>query len=76
MNEKRLLNCNELEDSPVVANCSMNRERDLLGSNGYDIELGFNPLMFHNSHLYETSLKVLNNYCKRNKIDKSIFRGE
>jgi len=24
----------------------MNRERDLLGSNGYDIEIGFNPLEF------------------------------
>ncbi|AMV40156.1 hypothetical protein [Planctomyces sp. SH-PL62] len=34
----------ELERSAVVANCRMNRERGLLGSNGYDRELGFNPL--------------------------------
>jgi hypothetical protein len=31
----------QLEQSPVVANCCMNRERDLSGTNGYDIEIGF-----------------------------------
>ena len=36
----------ELEQSPVVANCSMNRERDLSGTNGYDVEIGFQPLRF------------------------------
>ncbi len=36
----------ELEQSSVVANCRMNRERDLAGSNGYDRELGFNLLDF------------------------------
>ncbi len=41
-----LLSNEILERSPVVANCRMNRERDLLGSNGYDRELGFNPLDF------------------------------
>ena len=41
-----LLTDDRLERSPVVANCRMNRERDLLGSNGYDRELGFNPLDF------------------------------
>jgi SAM-dependent methyltransferase len=41
-----LLSNELLERSPVVANCRMNRERDLLGSNGYDRELGFNPLDF------------------------------
>lgn len=40
----RLLGDDELERSAVVANCRMNRERDLLGSNGYERELGFNPL--------------------------------
>src|SRR5947209_16790974 len=35
-----------LERSAVVANCRMNRERDLAGSNGYDRELGFAPLEF------------------------------
>ena len=42
----RLLSDDTLERSAVVANCRMNRERNLLGSNGYDRELGFNPLDF------------------------------
>jgi SAM-dependent methyltransferase len=42
----RLLGDHELERSAVVANCRMNRERNLLGSNGYDRELGLNPLDF------------------------------
>lgn len=41
-----LLTDDELERSAVVANCRMNRERVLVGSNGYDRELGFNPLEF------------------------------
>lgn len=40
----KLLGDEVLERSAVVANCRMNRERDFLGSNGYDRELGFNPL--------------------------------
>jgi SAM-dependent methyltransferase len=39
-----LLGDDELERSAVVANCRMNRERGLCGSNGYDLELGFDPL--------------------------------
>jgi SAM-dependent methyltransferase len=39
-------NDKELEQSPVVANCCMNRERDLNGTNGYDVEIGFHPLKF------------------------------
>ena len=31
----------KLEQSSVVANCCMNRERDLSGTNGYDVEIGF-----------------------------------
>lgn len=46
MSERRLLSTSELENSPVVANCCMNRERDLCGSNGYEVELGFDPLMW------------------------------
>lgn len=34
----------ELEASAVVANCAMNRERQLAGVNSYARELGFNPL--------------------------------
>jgi SAM-dependent methyltransferase len=41
-----LLDEDELERSAVVANCRMNRERNLLGSNGYDRELGFDPLKY------------------------------
>ncbi len=44
MKIKRLLNAAELEVSPIVANCCMNRERELLGSNSYEMELGFDPL--------------------------------
>ncbi len=33
-----------LEASATVANCCMNRERDLYGSNGYQKELGLEPL--------------------------------
>lgn len=39
-----LLDDKALERSGVVANCQMNRERTLIGSNGYVRELGFNPL--------------------------------
>lgn len=37
----RLLDDGALEWSSVVANCAMNRERGLTGSNGYGRELGF-----------------------------------
>jgi hypothetical protein len=40
----KLLSDDDLERSAVVANCRMNRERDLTGSNGYSKEVGFNPL--------------------------------
>lgn len=39
-----LLDSDSLEKSAVVANCRMNRERTLIGSNGYSSDLGFNPL--------------------------------
>jgi len=39
-----LLGNDALEQSNVVANCQMNRERTLTGSNGYAKELGFEPL--------------------------------
>jgi hypothetical protein len=41
-----LLTEGELERSAVVANCRMDRERNLKGTNGYDKEIGFNPLDF------------------------------
>jgi SAM-dependent methyltransferase len=39
-----LLNDEQLEASCIVANCRMNRERELTGSNGYDRELGIDPV--------------------------------
>jgi hypothetical protein len=36
----RILDDAALEASSVVANCAMNRERSLTGSNGYGRELG------------------------------------
>ena len=42
----RLLGADELERSPVVANCAMNRERRLSGANGYAREVGFEILPF------------------------------
>jgi len=36
----------ELTDSPIVANCRMNRERELAGRNSYTCDLGFNPAEF------------------------------
>jgi SAM-dependent methyltransferase len=41
-----LITDEELERSAVVANCRMNRERNLTGSNGYEKEIGFGPLDF------------------------------
>jgi len=42
----KLLGDDALERSDVVANCRMNRERNLTGSNGYAKEIGFNPVEF------------------------------
>jgi hypothetical protein len=41
---RRLLSDEALEASSVVANCAMNRQRQLVGVNSYNRELGFNPL--------------------------------
>jgi trans-aconitate methyltransferase len=40
----KLLDAKALEKSAVVANCRMNRERTLTGTNGYSSDLGFNPI--------------------------------
>jgi SAM-dependent methyltransferase len=42
----KLLSDDGLERSAIVANCRMNRERNLTGSNGYSKEVGFNPLEY------------------------------
>ncbi len=44
--QMKLISDTDLNNSPVVANCQMNRERNLSGSNGYDVELRFAPLDF------------------------------
>jgi SAM-dependent methyltransferase len=42
--DRRLLDDDALALSAVVANCAMNRERQLVGVNSYARELGFDPL--------------------------------
>ena len=42
----KLLSDDALEKAHVVANCRMNRERNLTGSNGYSEEIGINPVEF------------------------------
>lgn len=59
----RLLGDEELERSAVVANCRMNRERNLLGSNGYDRELGFNPLDFLKQRISTGHLVAWLDFC-------------
>lgn len=41
-----LLRDEDLERSSIVANCRMNRERELAGSNGYERELRLHPVEF------------------------------
>lgn len=41
-----LVDDEELERLDVVANCTMNRDRRLRGSNGYDLELGLDSVEF------------------------------
>lgn len=48
-----LLGDEELARSAVVANCAMNRERQLTGVNSYSRELGFSPLDYLGSRLAE-----------------------
>lgn len=45
MPDPTLVSREDLEHSPIVANCRMNRERRLTGGNGYVRELGFNPVV-------------------------------
>jgi SAM-dependent methyltransferase len=52
--EPQLLTDEELTQSAVVANCAMNRERQLAGPNSYTRELGFHPLHWLRRHLAES----------------------
>jgi SAM-dependent methyltransferase len=59
----KLLSDDELERSAVVANCRMNRERGLAGSNGYGKEVGFNPLDFLKGRLAHGRLVAWLDLC-------------
>ena len=64
----RLKNTEELEQSAIVANCRMNRERDLTGSNGYERDLRFNPLEFLTERNHrETDVNWLDLCCGSGK---------
>ncbi len=52
---KYLLTDSELEASEIVANCLMNRQRQLIGSNSYTKELGLNPLSFITNRIQNQS---------------------
>lgn len=52
---KSLLSHSELEVSEIVANCLMNRQRQLIGSNSYTKELGLNPLSFITNRIQNQS---------------------
>jgi SAM-dependent methyltransferase len=70
-----LLADDQLERSAVVANCRMNRERDLSGSNGYDRELGFKPLDFLKERLvHRRSVTWLDLCCRTGRALIQAFR--
>ena len=62
-----LLELEELERSAIVANCRMNRERDLAGSNGYETDLCLNPLEFLNKQPDDAKLTWLDLCCGSGK---------
>lgn len=63
-----LLNHQQLEQSCVVANNRMNRERVALGSNGYESELGFSPIDWLTEKLTrQPSVAWLDVCCGRGK---------
>jgi ubiquinone/menaquinone biosynthesis C-methylase UbiE len=59
----KLLSDDELERSAIVANCCMNRERNLTGSNGYAKEVRFNPLDFLKERLAPDKAVVWLDLC-------------
>ena len=44
--QQSLLDLRALENSPTVANCRMNREREIRGTNSYAADLGFDVIPF------------------------------
>ena len=63
METAKLLDDDALHRSPVVANCAMNRERQLSGSNGYSFELKFDIASWLTSQLEVRSIRWLDVCC-------------
>lgn len=59
----KFLDDDDLERSAVVANFRMNRERNLRGSNGYDRELGFDPLAYLKERISATGTATWLDLC-------------
>ena len=58
-----LLNKDQLEWSPIVANNSMNRERQAIGINSYEKDIGLNPLDFLLKKQEQKSVRWLDLCC-------------
>ena len=63
MERVNLLDDDALHKSPVVANCTMNRERQLSGSNGYSFELKLDITSWLASQLEARSVRWLDVCC-------------
>lgn len=50
---RSLIDLQTLENSPTVANCRMNREREIRGTNSYAADLGFDVIEFLVERLHE-----------------------
>ncbi len=59
----RLLSDESVERSAAVTNCWINRERNLVGSNGYNRELGLNPPGFSKGPVFDYLTAWLGLYC-------------
>ena len=62
-----LLELEKLERSAIVANCRMNRERDLAGSNGYETDLHLKPLEVLTNQSDDAKLTWLDLCCGSGK---------
>ena len=63
-----MLNHQQLETSDIVANCRMNRERQLAGVNSYEQELGFHPLYWlKERHRGNQTVRWLDLCCGRGR---------
>lgn len=64
---RALLDDASLERSPVVANSRMNRERQAVGGNSYEKELGLNPIAFLTERLQTDDVSWLDLCCGRGR---------